>query len=528
MKTKLSTRASVAAVAALMSGSALAVGPATTVEVEAFISGATAQDVSLISVLNLDNGAGGFCDPAQPTTVYELIVPDGGEEVVQDVVVACTLVGSAVTGWTNGDTRIAVHKFTEGGSSQGVYAVNDPVGIPAGNSDQGFLDMSVASRANCVINTQIEGTDGEYNNADAVYGCRTSNGVTVNSVPPDAGLSDVEPGLFIGANKPSSFAAYGTDFSGLNVLGTNQVIFGVIVNSAFRDALQAIQGLTPGSETLANMPTLSTAQVQAIFTGDVQQTWNNLTDDAGTGIITAAGAPYAPVNSVPHVCVRGNGSGTNATFRANIPRQECGLAGSLSTTTGAPPFLQVVSVVAGSSDMDACVAGGDGGYAGPGGGVSPDAWVVGYNSTERNASLSNDYRFVKIDNVAPRADNANRGIYTYWGEATFQYRDDNSTYENFQVGATVYGPSLEALYLQIGSSLADPAILGTQTPIHTWGPAGNLALSINGNAPQPNGGYLASNPVNVFTKTSGSGVPNNCLSPRIDSGNATYKIEVVE
>ncbi len=469
--------------AAICSGTAFALPPGDTIttDINAYIGGASAQDGQF------ENVATGFC--LDTPDVY--LIGTGGTAGAAGRTITCTLDASAFGGLNAGNATVAIHKVSAGGSAFGVFPVNEP-GLAA--SQLQFLTD----------------TTGCASIGPNRFECDTSlPNVTLSPIAPDAGLSDVEPGLFVGRNIPSSFPTASTDFSSLTVLSTNQVLFAPIVNTDFRDALQAIQGLTVGSETAADMPSLTTAQLTALFTGRVDN-WDDLLDVNGAGITSNAAVTAANLNpdtNVPRICVRTNGSGTNATFRANIIRQECisGAPATLEFSFGSPELI----LNSGSGNMDACVRDAN---LDANTNNRPDRWAVGYNATERNpgpAYTRGDYRFVRVDGVVPSSENAVRGIYTYYGEASFQFRTDSGTYEDVANGA-----DLATIYAQLGASLATPASLATT--VHEWGNTGNLALTANGFPATPNNGFDPAAPVTPWTKSGGAGT-NNCIEPRLDT-----------
>ncbi len=479
MKRMTQKQVALALAAALGSTAAFALPPGDTIttDINAYIGGATAQDGQF------ENVATSFC--LDTPDVYLI-----GAAGAAGRTITCTLDAAAFGGLNAGNATIAIHKSSTG-SSEGVFPVNQPT---LGASALNFL----TDTSGCVLDSPN------------LYTCDTSlPNVTLTAQPPDAGLSDVEPSLFTGQNQPGAYSTYSTDFTGLNVVSTNQVLFAPIVNEAFRDALQAVQGLTVGAEDVDNVPSLTTAQLTAIFTGQIGN-WNEFLDVNGVAItanpaVTAANLD--PQNTEAKVCVRTNGSGTNATFRANIVRQEC-IAGAPNTLTfsfGNPELVANQS----SGLMDGCVDVADNRDSNG----NPAKWAIGYNATERNPGPAygrGDYRFIKVDGVAATSENAVRGIYTYYGEASFQFRGDVATYVDVANGA-----DLSTIYTELASSLATPASL--ETTVHEWGNTGNLALTANGFPATPNNGFDPSAPVTPWTKSNAAGT-NNCIEPRLDGG----------
>jgi hypothetical protein len=76
--------------------------------------------------------------------------------------------------------------------------------------------------------------------------------------------------------------------------------------------------------------------------------------------------------------------------------------------------------MSGSGDLENCLTGLNSGaavstFTGPNVPTS-FRWAIGILGTERNASNSLDYRFIKIDGASPSAKNVVNGKYKFWGE----------------------------------------------------------------------------------------------------------------
>ena len=258
------------------------------------------------------------------------------------------------------------------------------------------------------------------------------------------------------------------DLSMLTVKAGPGLVFGTAVSLPMYDELlddQQAKGMLPDCpanptraqrDTIACMPSLPSAGIRAVFEGQVTS-WADF---------TPYGESLDPTNvnqgNNVHLCKRTNGSGTHAQFSVNYLQTNC-LAGTdlamVEQNDGlSSAAFGLVGMYAnrGSSDMDDCMdALGNGlGFDGdfdtlpqstspetgdssvvPGsglasaavmetqfgahplgqtynnGGVPFTAYGMGYNSMEKNTSLSFDYRFVKVDGAAPTLQDAIAGDY---------------------------------------------------------------------------------------------------------------------
>ncbi len=360
--------------------------------------------------------------------------------------------------------QVAVYKFN-GGSGTGVQPVVSPATTPA--ADQGYMDASTGACPQ-VVPTSNPGAANTFLAIDGAtrfkfYDCPATR-VTQG---PDGGISDVEPKMFVGQlatgfgssvpgitpDKPTNEFV---DQGNLIVKPGPGVVFGVAVTLAFYDELindQRAAGLLPDCpasptraqrDSLACMPSLPTPLIQSAFTGEISS-WTTRSIYGQTLSPPAfVGPPYVPAYSRgadgPKVnfCRRTAGSGTNAQFSVEYLRTNCinnapvlrTFANNVPQAVPAPEVYENE----GSSQLDSCMnalgtgAGFNGGFtngitdfpAAPtpaNGGTSSvvpqgrTAYAIAYNSLERNNALTNAYRFVKVDFVAPTLENAYNGSY---------------------------------------------------------------------------------------------------------------------
>lgn len=388
-------------------------------------------------------------------------------------------------GGTMGGKDVAVYKFN-GGSGTGVAPVADPAAAPA--ADQGYLDASTTGCTQ-VVPTTNPGPGNTFVSVDGatrfqLWDCPS----TRVTQAPDGGISDVEPKMFVG----QLATGFGTSVPGISpdkpqnnfvdkgnlvVKSGPGIVFGVIVTTAMYDELtddQQAAGLLPDCpasptraqrDSLACMPSLPTALVQSVFTGEISN-WTtrsiygqSLNPPAYVSVPNPnRGADGAKVN----ICRRSAGSGTHAQFMAEYLRTNC-IANSPATKTFANNIPQAVAAPhvyenEGSGDLDKCMnalnagTGYNGGFAngltdypsaptptnGGKSSVVPNgrtAYAIGYNSLERNTALDQQYRFVKIDGVAPTLENAYKGDYQDVYYLSYQNRVDGSGNPEPRLGA---------------------------------------------------------------------------------------------
>ena len=272
MKMKLLT----AAVSAVIAGQAFALAPNAAYDLEIRVSGATAVDNQFEAYVDE------LCGGTQDSFFQDSDVARG---------YGCTVLAGKVAGVST-DLNVLFMKNSSG-SSAGVAPVANKTMVP-------FLDLST-----CVAGTVNGGT----------FDCTDAN---VNKQA-EIGVSDVEPELFtIVANGSKVF-----DSSVLTVNTVNAQTFGVVASVGLRNALQAAQGLTIGSDDVANMPTMSSDLVANLFAGKISS-WDDLVGGTGVGIATAAGQSNDEVN----ICVRTPGSGTQAQFNAFYMKNACSYRGA--------------------------------------------------------------------------------------------------------------------------------------------------------------------------------------------------------
>jgi hypothetical protein len=369
------------------------------------IGGATASDSSIRNLFALD--------PADPETGSRAACQAGSLDIYfrgNDYLVSC-LSTANVAGLAAG-SHIVVVKETAGGSANGVLNVARQA------PNLNFINATGANLATCTNITNVAAGGGLM-----TYQSRTCTTAPASAtVPPQVGISDVDPATFVGtAGVTVSDAAALSSQAGL------QVVFGPIVSEALRNRLQTIQGLTSGSDTLANVPSIPRSVLAGIFTGQILdwgQVWIN-------GVSVGAGATDPNV----YVCRRGESSGTQTSFEIHYLNENCN-KGTNKSSFVAP---DQVSCNALGCVWNSTLGGGantfgdDFVFAGNGSGdvrncVSFNTGTqfrIGVASTERlpqTAGTADRFRYVRVDGQEPTLVATQEGRYNFFTENTFNTR----------------------------------------------------------------------------------------------------------
>lgn len=478
------------------------------------------------------------------------------------VVVSDTLCASNVQAVASGDgwviectttagDDVAFYKNEEG-SAGGVAVLDDAA------ADLQLNDIATLQADGCTIYTSF---------ADATANqCATASTTTRVT---DVGVSDVDPRQFVGvladlfddtvlpvggveqASNINNFA----NANDLQVSALGSLMFGIVVSDPFYAALQHSQffgdptcdpalystdadsfDASASSESLECMPSLSRAEIASILSGEIASATSigaRVTNIYGTDYAslydTAYGYWFASSDGgTMNLCLRNQGSGTHAVTMQYFLRSNCGavdtrlVAARECDNDASGDDCGVVVGNSGSSDLAACLTA----KAGAG------EWAMGYQSLEKNANQNddngNDYRFVKVDGVAPNLENFLKGDYKEFGNVTAQYRGVNT----WSASNGFDSPAEEAAALALFNDLVatfsnDPTALGdlNLSPIfqQAFGEAGWGAQA---NAPgQPLGvdvnklvaGHVAK-PVNSLVYESLNGVQGLCGTPSTPFG----------
>lgn len=467
---------------------------------EIFIGGATAVQRTfhldiMLRFCEWDgnvNDADGVITPRVYTDSIKTL-PGGGNPlastpplgVADQVVIHCTF--DATLGGNLAGAEVAVHKYN-GGSGTGVAPVADPATAPA--ADQEYLDPA----GTCVLETNTDAND-LWTSVDGstrfqLFECSGD----LKTQAPDGGISDVEPKVFVG----ELATGFGTSVPGITpdkpqndfvdkgnliVKPGAGIVFGVAATIQLRDELQADQfaagqldpactsiALLAERDSIECMPSIPTAVVQGVYTGEIYS-WDQRTIYGNT-------VDHGTVNQGKKVnfCRRTAGSGTNAQTAVHFLRTNCisdaPAMRTFANNVPAPAPAPNVYENSGSSDMDDCLdalgngSGFDGDWDVPNFPVGPPtadgsgdssivapgrtAFGIGYNSLERNVSLSRDYRFLAVDGAKPTLEEAYDGTWQDIYYLSYQNRVSAGTTPDPQLGGirTVAADATELLVLE--------------------------------------------------------------------------------
>jgi hypothetical protein len=482
LKMKQMTLAVAGAIGAGMASQALALNPSvytTANTVDIYMSGASAQDPGIRALMRRLCVAGTldhFTDTNQQLFFCQANTTQTG---------------------ALGKPNIAVRKTSVGGSGNGVQPVANSTPLQFFNiSALAVSTTGCGPTSSVTAFTSLTDTIGlpAYTTRSCPIASFSSN------VAPDIGFSDVEPAL-LGATP--------AEVANLDAASANAVIFGTPVTLKLRNALQAAQGLTVGDESLAQMPSLTKAQIASIQSG-LLTNWSSLANSSNAPLVNTSAT--AGADSI-FVVRRVNTSGTQTFAQAHFLGQGCAVgvatfltandtaANNLGLTCGGN-VANTVYEGSGGGDLRNCLIAHD----------TAGRWAIGILSTEDASptATSNSWRHIKIDGVAPTQLNVFNGKYTYWSEQTVQWRKTTNALAGAQL----------TFANAVRTKLGDPFVISqvNLTAVHSWGKAGLMALPLNGGVPpNPTAGavtetILSDNPVGTFARAP-TGNINNCQPP---------------
>ena len=403
--------------------------------------------------------------------------------------------------------KVALFKTSQGGSGNGVGPLIQRVHRPFIN----LSDLKKNFEKRCPENKSIKHAAQKPFDEYTEHFCQ--NPISFSKVP-DAGISDVEPKMFI-----KNFGFTEKQIQTLTVRSANALIFGVPVSLNLRNALQAAQfsienkchpknkEYKDNSESKECMPGLTRPQLAGMFAGTITE-WRQIlntygypmaTTDPNSGEILVPPTVDEPSDTRVHLCRRVDTSGTQASFEIFFLNQRC-----VDNVESFVPASRTVALGSGTSDIKYCLNNNH----------SKGLWSVGIFSTENVADLEKDrWRFIKVDNYAPTLLNTYLGKWAFFIEQTIQWRNDKSAHP------------LKGLKLQlidyISQQAGNPQVIRALNEgfKHSWGTAGIMALNTNNHRPylMKPGSELKSesiieNPVLPLSRAT-QGYPNNCSPP---------------
>ena len=548
------------ALALQATSSAFAVNLDAECDIDVFISGASAQDNTLVAqVQNLMLSTGTI----GATGVTNGSVFRGDEDNSWRLIIGQADNSKIAGGLSSTNPVLCVHKRSEGGSAWGVQpVVQNAVGTHPNGQTVG-TPINFMLGVDCDAGTSL---------------CSQSEVGESVLISPDAGLSDVEPAVFNGDNTPGAAVTAGegegaqdtaldpttltgmtaSDVAGLEVFQQAMFPFGVGVNPEFYAALQVCQGMYPSFaaqaadplayDSLDLMPSLTHSQIVSLYTGfsngalslpcdNIPSDYVDAANPLGPGVINvlsvaqASGAGPAGFNT--QVCRRVNGSGTHAQFRLKVLGVGCQSSGALDFATVDIPGLVNFIGNSGSSDMGRCMGGTVSDR-----GIQPTttSWKIGFQATDKvdefSATLPGGglaapaagnagyWRFIKVDGAAPTLANAAYGGWFDAVQATLQRRagataaDRNYFHDEINGGSAT---DVENFLTQLIANFGDIVTVGGanfETPGNagatTWF-GGSLVINGSGCTVSGTGFDATSNPCSSVTHEIGT--LNNCLVP---------------
>jgi ABC-type phosphate transport system substrate-binding protein len=270
-------------------------------------------------------------------------------------------------------TVVLVHYRGEGGSVVGALPV-------VSNKPVKFLDLSATS---CQTGTapSVTGLSANVGTTDGWTGCVTTHAV-------EMGVTDLEPGVFIGQNYPVNYSTtvFGTatpaQLGNLTTTPLFQQVFGLFINT---------NGLSGGG--VAQAVDLSRETVANILAGNISD-WSQVPTVTGGHVSTTSPAPITLVN-------REAGSGTRSGASIYFLETNCSANGVGSGVLSDPnPTLDGFA----TGDVLNTVS------ATPGG--------ITYASIDNNNGTHPNLTLASLSGVAPSNLAATSGSYDWWFEAT--------------------------------------------------------------------------------------------------------------
>ncbi len=545
---KLTLSCAVSAVLALASTSVLAYIPTSNTDADTVVywGGATASSLSAQEL-----AVAAVCDTDTHLLYVKSTSGANIDRPGNDWAVACrtAAAGATKTGLPNGK-KLLVIKRDRGGSGVGVGPVQTK-NTDANGGQISFLNVSpavcniaVTAGANGAPGIQLPG--GAPGQLVPAIGCAAT--YTVNAFT-EMGTSDIEPDKFFGINTPivdGTGLPFRTEgdraFATQNALGAllfnNPVTLALYrklqeaqfpaasvcnpANGAFNDITLSATDRpdTTNAESLACMPSLMRSEIDSILTGRIV-TWQQLLRSDGTAVPGLTGNVQ--------ICRRVDGSGTQATINALVSSFPCdvNLADtSIDIVTPRVPNGTTVIGNSGSGDVDNCLHNFN---------ATANPYAIGNLSVEgRNTDKLRNWRFIKIDGVAPTLQHAHDGDYWLWSQQSCQLRGNALPYnaavdpdDTIASKAAVYNSLCGANATNGLNSLATLTKLNNEVDPVGCANGSNLA-GCQSNYPFGRSGWLATptsalvydnvlapttRPINAYTREYATGKVNVCHTP---------------
>lgn len=473
------------------------------------MSGATAHDAGLLLLL-------------RNTTAGSVICKSGTLDVYitstkNDTLYFCT---GGINSGAN-DKRIAIFKESDGGSGVGVgplVRAQDTLNVSDGTTiTRNWLDPSDATiRASAGVSKPASGAFSAYKE----HANMPSTAVTAVGNA-EVGISDIEPARFAQIYSPALTA---TELNSLQINGISGVIFGVPVTKSIYQRLQALQfptssvchpsnvgyGVISDSSSKASseecMPSLNRDHISAIYTGSIV-TWDKIKSSINNTETAANVAPFGALTDTNiYIQRRLATSGTERSFEIYFADVGCvaGTSKFLDKTT--PRVIENSGTSNVISGLNANELAGKG--------------AIGVLTTEKIASSTDGWRFIKLNGFSPNLLNVIKGTYDHFFESTIQWRKVPIA------GLPALPTNKKSVATAIVNQLGNPSVVSTLDVgfTHPFGRSGLVGNAIKNKLRAPTTPFVAdgSNPSNssdvyyrpVASSTrSPAGVTNACRSP---------------
>lgn len=359
--------------------------------------------------------------------------------------------------------------------------------------------------------------------------CRTDRLGDLLDVTPDLGVGDVDPYNFSGPNYTPTID--GVTFAEpnlatvskiLNVVNSGGIIQNIPVSLGLRNALQDArihQGkldadcLNDDSERC--MPNLSKGFIASLFLGKIAK-WSDVkvSYDTANGAVSEPLTSFGvlPADQKVYLCRRNKGASTQVAFNAYFLDTPCSTWGSIPPESpgnplNGPVILTPTQVTTTEQCLDDLDRGTNAGGNNPG---LTAAWAISMLTTERNASLAYNYRYLKIDGYAPTLEEVAAGHYLYYSGATYHWR---------KLTPKPTGAKLRMIQV-LAANASAPDILGVINGKvdQPWnpGPEGAfIAESVQGYAVSHP--FDPANPVTPYTHAPSGKRISSCRIPQVDT-----------
>jgi len=473
------------------------------------MSGATAHDAGLLLLLRNTLTGAQIC---KPDTLDVYIT-----STKNDALYFCT--GGADSGVAN--KRLAIFKESDGGSGVGVGPLvrsTDTFSIADGTTiTRNWLNPSDSTViASAGVTKAVVGAFSAYKEHTSMPATAVT---TIGNA--DVGISDIEPKQFSQIYSPSLTDA---ELNSLQNNGISGVIFGVPVTKTIYARMQALQfpktsvchpsnasygslsSSTSKASSEACMPSLSRDAIAGMYTGAITS-WTQIRSKVNKTETAASVAPFgALADTNIYIQRRVATSGTQRSFEIYFSDVGCIPAASSfldRTNTRVTENSGTNNVI---SNMNTDELAGKG--------------SVGVLTTEKVASSTDGWRFIKINGYSPSLLNVVKGNYEHFFESTIQWRKSSIA------GLPILSGNKLTVAKAIVNQLGVPAVVATLDSgfSHPFGRAGLVGNAIKNKINAPKTPYIASG-INVTatndvynrpiaTSTRGrTGTPNACLSP---------------